>query len=127
MQPSLNYSLIGDRYECPHQVIARARRTDKPSPVTQATTTRKYGESEDEFIKRLKRTMRDLISAYGYAHHITLFCRYVTCDDLFSNDEYQNISAELRDIVTNSTDHMERATAASQLADITISIIRGPL
>lgn len=124
MIPPFNYSLIGGRYECPHQFIARARRTDKPSPVTQSTTTRKNGESENDFIERLRTNLRNLISPYGYAHHITLFCRYVVIDDLFSNDTYQNMSAKLRDIVKNSSDHIERVWAASLLADMTISTLQ---
>ncbi|WP_157275052.1 hypothetical protein [Dechloromonas agitata] len=118
MLPPFNYSSIGEREECPQQVIARAWRTDKTSPVIQSTTTRKTGEPEREFIDRLREALRDLILPYGFAHHITLFCRYKIINDSFSNDTYQNLSAKLRYTIKNSDNHMERVNAASLLADI---------
>lgn len=113
-----NLAVIGEQNECPVQVIARARRTDKNLPITQLTTTKFENETEENYINRLRSNLRILIAPYGYAHHIVLLCRYEARNDLLANDAYQNLSAKLRHVAKNSENHMERVKALSLHYDL---------
>lgn len=118
MQIPLNLAAIGAQNECPVQVIARVHSTNKRLPITQVTTTKHKEETDESYIYRLRNNLRTLITPYGYAHQIVLFCRYKICNDQFSNDEFQNISAQLRHIAQNSENHMERVKALSLHMDL---------
>ena len=115
----LNLSVIGGLEACPIQVIAVAEDTKTKSPVVQLTTTRENSESEYLFICRLRGNIRHLVAPYGYAHHVTLHCRYKRGYDALVNDEYQNISKRLWFIADHSPNHVARVKALSRLMDMT--------
>lgn len=114
----LNLSVIGALEGCPVQVIAIAKHTNTRNPVVQSTTTREIGESDESYIDRLRYNIRALVAPYGYAHHVTLFCRYERGDDALINDNYQNSVRALWPIAKHSPDHAERVKALSLLLDM---------
>ena len=52
-----NLAVIGEQNECPVQVIARARRTDKNLPITQLTTTKFENETDESYITNLSESI----------------------------------------------------------------------
>lgn len=122
MEIPLNLAIIGERNGVLIQAIARVHSTNKPAPIIQITTTRRKNETDESYICRLQTNLRELIKPYSYAHQIVIFCRYEIRNDLLSNDAFQNLSAQLRHIVLNSENHMERVKALSMHLDLINSL-----
>ncbi len=118
MKIPFNLAIIGEQNGELIQAIARVQSTNEKLPITQLTTTRREAETDESYFLRLRNNLRTLITPYGYAHLIVIFCRYEIRNDLLSNDAFQNISAKLKHIAETSENHMERVKALSLHLDL---------